>query len=105
MSFLRFGQEIYRRRKVVVGLWLLLVLVSLPLAPRVEHVLQVGGFSSENMESAKALVTLQRNLDFKATSLSVIFSSDQWTVDDPRFLAAAQAAVADVTAVPEVAEV
>jgi putative drug exporter of the RND superfamily len=105
MAFLHFGQVMYRRRKLVVGLWLLLVLMSLPLAPRVEHVLQVGGFSSNDMESAQALATLQHNLDFKATSLSVIFSSDQWTVDDPRFVAAAQAAVADVTAVPEVAEV
>lgn len=105
MSFLHFGRLIYRRRREILGLWVLLVVLSLPLAPRVAGVLQVGGFSNERMESAQALATLQRNLDFKDTSVSVIFDSATWTVDDPRFAAAATEALRDVAHVPGVAEI
>lgn len=105
MSFLRFGYFLYRRRKAIVGLWVLLVLISLPLAPRAPGVMRVGGFSAEQAESAQAVTTLQRNLDFKATNLSIIFSSDEWTVDDPRFVAATDAALRDLPNVPEVAEI
>ena len=105
MSFLRLGYFLYRRRKIVVALWALLVLVSLPLAPRAPGIMRVGGFSSDNAESSQALATLQRNLDFKATNLSIIFSSNEWTVDDPRFAAATEAALRDLATVPEVAEV
>ena len=95
----------YRHRKLVIGLWALLVLLSLPLAPRVAGILQVGGFSNDQAESAQALATLQRDLDFKATALSIIFSSEEWTVDDPRFAAGVQEALRDVQQVPEVAEI
>ena len=79
MSFVQFGRAVYRWRGLVIALWAVLVLASLPLAPRVAGVLKVGGFSSESMEASRALVTLQRNLDFKSTGLSVIFTSEVWT--------------------------
>ena len=105
MSFLRFGYFLYRRRKLVVALWVLLVLISLPLAPRAPGVMRVGGFSSDQAESSQALTTLQNNLDFKATNLSIIFTSDEWATDDPRFIAATDEALRDLPNVPEVAEV
>src|SRR5687767_7183146 len=67
--------------------------------------MRVGGFSAEQAESARAVATLQRNLDFKATNLSIIFSSDEWTVDDPRFAAATAEALRELPNVPEVAEI
>ncbi len=105
MSFLQLGYTMYRRRRLVVGLWIVLALLSLPLAPRAAGVLDVGGFSNESMEASQALTTLQRNLDFKATALSVIFTSDQWTVDDPRFAATADEALRDLRTMPQVADV
>lgn len=105
MSFFRFGQLIYRRRHLVVTAWILFGLLCVPLAARVGTVLKVGGFTSSNMEASRALETLTTGLDFKPTTLSLIFSSTTWTVTDPRFLAAAQAAVRDLPTMPEVAEV
>ena len=105
MSFLRFGYFLYRRRKLIVALWALLVLISLPMAPRAPGVMRVGGFSADQAESSQALTTLQNNLDFKATNLSIVFSSEEWTTDDPRFLAATDEALRDLTTIPEVAEV
>ena len=105
MSFLRLGHWLFRHRKRVVGLWAVLVLLSLPLAPRVAGILKVGGFANDDAESSRALVTLEQNLGFRPTSLSIIYSSQAWTVDDPRFLAAVQDSLRDVRQVPEVAEV
>jgi len=105
MSFLRLGHWLFRHRKLVVGLWAVVVLLSLPLAPRVAGVLKVGGFANDNAESSRALVTLERDLGFRPTSLSVIFSSGAWAVDDPRFLAGVQESLRDVGRVPEIAEV
>jgi len=105
VSFLHFGRLMYRRRKAVVAAWIVLVLLSLPFAPRVAEVLQVGGFSNDNAESTKALATLQHDLDFKATTLSVIYTSELWTADDPRFAAGVQGSLRDVAQIPEVAEV
>jgi RND superfamily putative drug exporter len=105
VSFLRFGRAIYQRRKLVVGFWVVLVLLSLPLAPRAATVLKVGGFTDDNSEASQALATLQRDLGFKETTLPVIYSSDQWTVDDPRFAAGVQESLRTVAQSPNVAEV
>jgi RND superfamily putative drug exporter len=105
VSFLRFGRLVYRHRKLVVGLWIALALLSLPFAPRSATVLQVGGFSDDNSETVQALKTLQADLGFKETTLSVIYSSDEWTVDDPRFAAGVQASLAAVAQSPDIAEV
>lgn len=105
MAFLRLGQFIYRHRVAVLLCWLMLAALSLPFAPRVAQVLQVGGFSNERVESAQAMRTLERDLNFKSTILSVIFQSDSWTADDPRFLTAVQETLRDLPQVPEVAEI
>lgn len=105
MTFFRFGQLIYRRRRLVVAAWMLFALLCVPLAARVGTVLKVGGFTSNTMEATRALETLTTGLDFKPTTLSLIFSSTTWTVTDPRFEAAAQAAVRNLPSMPEVAEV
>jgi RND superfamily putative drug exporter len=105
VSFLKLGYAVYRRRWLVIGLWMLLVLASLPLAPRVAGVLQVGGFANDELEASRALVTLQQRLGFKATTLSVVFTSETWTADDPRFAAAVAEALRDVGGAPRVAEI
>jgi uncharacterized membrane protein YdfJ with MMPL/SSD domain len=73
VSFLRFGSLIYRRRKLVVALWALLVLASLPLAPRAPGVMRVGGVADEQCESAKANDTQQTTHGLKAPPHAVLF--------------------------------
>lgn len=105
MSFARLGQLVYRRRWLVVATWIVVALVCLPLAARVATVLKVGGFTSSSMEASRAIDTLTAGLDFKPTTLSLIFSSTTWAVSDPRFASAARDAVAELHAMPEVAEI
>lgn len=105
MTFYRCGQFIYQRRVLVVVAWVIFGLVAVPFAARVGGTLKVGGFTSDSMEASRAIQTLTRGLDFKPTTLSLIYSSTTWPVTDPRFVAAAQTAADSLRAMPEVAEV
>ncbi len=95
--FYRWGVAAVRARYWVVALWTLIVLASLPFAPRVAEALTPGGFSSPDMQSQQAIDALEQGLHTNFTTVLVIFSSPSITADDPRFAAQANAAVADLT--------
>jgi RND superfamily putative drug exporter len=105
LSFLQLGEAVYRWRRQVVALWLLLLAVCLPLAPRASSALKVGGFSNPEIESARARAHLEATLGFHATVLQVIFRHPEWTADDPRYIAAVADALADVRTLPSVTRV
>ncbi|HEY7975197.1 MAG TPA: MMPL family transporter, partial [Ktedonobacterales bacterium] len=94
--FYRLGQAMVRLRYWVIGLWLLAALASVPFAPRVAEALSPGGFSSPDMESQQAINALQSGLHTSFTNVLVIFSSKTLTADDPRFIAQATAATAQL---------
>src|SRR4051812_50231016 len=60
--FARLGRFVVRRRWWVVGFWVVLLLVAVPLAPRVVGALRAGGFILEDLESARAKALLQTEL-------------------------------------------
>jgi putative drug exporter of the RND superfamily len=103
--FHRLGLQMVRWRYWIVGIWALAVLIGLPFAPRVAEVLAPGGFSSNSMESQQAINALQKGLSTSFTSVQVVFSSTTMTADDPRFVAEAQVAVANLSDWSEVAGV
>jgi putative drug exporter of the RND superfamily len=103
--FHRLGLQMVRWRYWIVGIWALAVLIGLPFAPRVAEVLAPGGFSSDSMESQQAINALQKGLSTSFTSVQVVFSSTTMTADDPRFVAEAEAAVANLSDWSEVAGV
>nr|MBF6591216.1 MMPL family transporter [Ktedonobacterales bacterium] len=92
--FYRLGLATVRYRWWILGCWLIVVLAALPFAPRAPEALTPGGFSSPDMESARAIDTLQRGLHTSFTNVLVIFTSKTLSASDPRFLAEANAAVA-----------
>src|SRR5919206_251835 len=91
-AFYSFGTRIYRARRLVLMLWGLLLLGSLPLAPRIGGLLQAGGLSSEDLESARASAELQRQLGYNPATVIVVFTSAELSVDDPRWDASETAA-------------
>lgn len=103
--FYRLGQVMIRLRYWVLGVWLLAVLVSLPIAPRIAGALAPGGFSSPDMQSQQAIDALQTGLHTSFTNVLVIFSSKTLTADDPRFIAQATAATAKLDGWSEVTQV
>ncbi len=101
--FYRIGQFAARRRRLVVLAWLLLFIVSAPLVPRLPSVLQVGGFSNPEIESARARQSLEDSLDsFAPAVLVVIFQSSEFQATDPTFVASAEVALSRVLTHPDV---
>jgi RND superfamily putative drug exporter len=100
--FFRLGLVMARWRYAVCACWLLVVLVALPLAPRVAAALSPGGFSSPDMESQQAVDALAQGLHTNFTSVLVIFTSDRLTADSPRFSEEASGAVAGLQGWSEV---
>jgi RND superfamily putative drug exporter len=103
--FYRFGLLAVRWRYWIIAIWAFVVLASLPFAPRVAQVLAPGGFSSPDMESQRAADALQAGLKTSFTTVDIIFTSETLSVDDPRFVAQANAAVAGLQGWPEVTRV
>jgi len=100
-----FGLWIYRARHAVLLAWAVALAAALPLAPRVLGLLQPGGLSSRDAESQRAGAELRRQLGYNPAAIVVVFTSDRFGVDDPSWAAAEDTALAEVRALPEVAEV
>jgi uncharacterized membrane protein YdfJ with MMPL/SSD domain len=52
--FAAFGRWVYRRRRLVVGVWLVAVAVLVPLAPQLQGALAAGGFIAQDSEAVRA---------------------------------------------------
>lgn len=100
--FAALGHATTHYRWQIVGLWLALLAVALPAALRAPSALQVGGFTSEHLESAVTRRILLDDLDYAGSGLLVIFRSASLDADDPRFSAAMREALRDVAALPQV---
>ncbi|MDE2990903.1 MAG: MMPL family transporter [Chloroflexota bacterium] len=93
------------RRRVVIGLWIVVAAVALVAATQVGSVLRAGGFSAPGLEAEIALERLSDDLDNPGTPIEILFRSDDLDATDPRFIAAAAAALEPLAALPEVVAV
>ncbi len=103
--FDRLGRAMYRWRKVVLVVWSVVLLVSVPFAPRVETVLKGGGFANGASEADRTTNLLVHNLGFFPSNLTVVFTSPTLVVTDPRFRQAMEAALAPVARLPKIARI
>jgi putative drug exporter of the RND superfamily len=100
--FYHLGRFVVHYRWLIVGLWLLAVAGALPFAPHASEVLQAGGFLSPDAESQRAVDVLTHHLGLKPTIVQVIFTSQKYTADDPRFVQEAEQALAGLRSWSEV---
>src|SRR5579885_1854786 len=103
--FYRLGRFAFRFRWWIVAGWMIVILAGLPFAPQASSVLKSGGFVSSDIESERAVNLLAQKLHLDLTIVQVIFTSQRYTADDPQFVREAQAALANVRTMPEVAGV
>ncbi len=103
--FERIGRFAYRRRWLVVGLWLLLLLVAVPLAPRASGALHAGGFNLADLESSRARAALHDELGLPESALVLVYASESTRAGEPAFESATAAARAAVSGAPYVAQV
>src|SRR5258708_12085648 len=105
--FSAFGCLVYRFRLIVVAVWAIVVLVAGPIATQVFQVLGADGFSSSELEAARADAVLTQRFGFDPGTLLVVYEDPQGQLlaTDPRFLADVEASVAGLRSLREVAEV
>jgi RND superfamily putative drug exporter len=100
--FERIGRLAYRRRGFVIGAWVVVLLIALPLAPRVGTSLRAGGFTLDRLESARARAMLEAELGLPPSALVLVYQSSTDPAGTPGFEAAAGAAAAAVLRAPHV---
>ncbi len=95
--FERIGAVAARRRWWVVCTWALLLLAALPLAPQAPGALQAGGFSSPDLEAARARRILEDELGAPPSAMVIVIHSETDALaGDPGFEAAVVEAVGGV---------
>jgi RND superfamily putative drug exporter len=103
--FERIGRFVVRRKHWVIGAWVVILLAAVPFAPRVVDELRAGGFTLDDLESARARQVLEDELDLPPSAVVVVLHSDRWRAGSPEFEAAAADAVRDVPAAQHVVQV
>jgi uncharacterized membrane protein YdfJ with MMPL/SSD domain len=104
--FGRLGRVCYRRRKLVVAAWLLLLLATLPLTPSIPRLLKPGGFADPSLESQQTQALLQHEVGDRDSLLAVFEPTDpQVRADDSIFLAAVERTLAPLDGLPGVERV
>ncbi|MBA2381262.1 MAG: MMPL family transporter, partial [Chloroflexi bacterium] len=103
--FARLGRFAVRRRWPIVIVWAAVVLIAIPLAPRVVGVLRAGGFILDDLESARAKSLLQTELASPPSAVVVVLHSDTLTAGSHVFETAAAAAIARVPEAPHVVRI
>ena len=103
--FERLGDFCARRRRAVVGAWLLLLLLALPLAPQLPGALRSGGFSLDDLEASQARLLLESEIGAPPSAMVILFQSEtDFRAGQPEFEAAVSQALARVPAAEHVAE-
>ena len=98
--FARWGALVYRFRRFVVVLSILLAIASLSLASQTSGALSSGGWLDNNSESAEVQRRLDEEFGAGKGSLIALFRSDEAGADarSPEFQAAIATALADLAA-------
>jgi RND superfamily putative drug exporter len=102
--FHRLGRLAARRPRLIVAVWAVALLAALPLAPQAGSVLRAGGFSSGELEAARARHTLEAELGLPPSALVIVVRSETAArAGDPAFEAAVVQALAGVAEARHVA--
>ncbi len=101
-AFERLGRLVHRHRRWVIAGWAVLLLVALPIAPRVASALRAGGFTLDSLESARARSLLERELGLPPSALVLVYTSSTDLAGTPTFEAAAGAAATAAGGAPHV---
>jgi hypothetical protein len=100
--FERLGRLAGRRPWLLVAAWVVILLVAVPLAPQVVGALRSGGFTLDDLESARARQVLEEELGLPPSFVVVVLRSEGDPVGSPAFEARAAEATAGLASAPHV---
>ncbi|MEK6719258.1 MAG: MMPL family transporter [Chloroflexota bacterium] len=101
-AFDRIADVVAGHRWVVIGAWIAILIVAVPLATRVPGELRAGGFTLDDLESSRALALIESELGASPSALVIVLSSDSMLAGSPAFEEAARVAMLDVASAPHV---
>ncbi len=102
---LAYGRFIYRLRWLVIVLWVAGLAVSVPFAAKVTSVLTGGGYSYTDSESERASAIIQQKLNTPASTLLVVFQSQNGSARDFNYQAEVNDFMARARTFPNVTDV
>ncbi|HSH22333.1 MAG TPA: MMPL family transporter, partial [Candidatus Caenarcaniphilales bacterium] len=95
--FERLGLFAARHARAVIVAWLVLLGLSLPLAPHVPGALRSGGFSTNDLEASRARLVMQDELGAPPSAMVILLRSEtEAGAGDPAFEAAVAEVLSDV---------
>jgi putative drug exporter of the RND superfamily len=81
--FSQYGSFVYRRRWLIVALWLSVLLLAAPLVPQLPGLLKPAGFTHGDLESERVHAILESDFGLRPSSLLVLVTR---APDDPTAL-------------------
>ncbi len=102
---LAYGRQVYRFRWLLIGLWIIIVGVSIPFASQISSVLQGGGYSFKDSESIRVDNLLTSKLHQPLTQALVVFQSTNTAVSDPAYQQEVQDFMSRARSFPNITQV
>ncbi|MCS7206772.1 MAG: MMPL family transporter [Dehalococcoidia bacterium] len=100
----RWGLLMVRWRWVVLGVWVILLALALPLAPRAGEYLK-SGFGRADVESERALTLLKERFGLAEATITFVFQHPTLRATDPAFIALEEQALAPLRSHPAVRDI
>jgi len=82
---LAYGRLIHRLRWLVLGLWVVALVASVPFAAQLSSALKSGGYTYSGGEAAHANATLNTTLHVPPSQVVAVFQSSATPVSDPAY--------------------
>lgn len=89
-----------RHRWLIVSSWLVLVAIAIPFGLNIAESLKVGGFTSDNTESARVRAITQSQLGYSPSNLIIVYESETLLADDAEFLRQVDASLGEIDELP-----
>ncbi|HEV2106659.1 MAG TPA: MMPL family transporter [Thermomicrobiales bacterium] len=99
------GRMAFRLHWLIVGVWAVVLVAAVPAVLHLDEVLKVGGFSSPEVESARAREMLERKVGLPPSQMVVLYQSDTLPAHGPAFLRQVEDSLRDVRDLPFVTDV
>lgn len=98
--FYRLGKLINSYQWLIVILFLVLVIVCLPLAPKIMGPFKTSGFADSHSESFATIKKINQDLGYGDNQIIIVYTSATLAATDPKFIDEIKYSLNDLTQIP-----
>lgn len=100
----RLGHFVFRHRRTIILIWLVILAVCVSVAPKVSSKLVPGAALPKKGEAFDGYRILDEELNINSNCLIVVFSSESLRADDPLFMDQEDDALGSLQGIPELCD-